>query len=332
MSEIKPVYLFYGEERFLVEKDLAFFRRHFSASGDTFAIRDYDGHTAALADVLDDAETPPFFAPRQLLIVDHAPWFKGDAGDTGDLARYLDAPAEFTCLVFVADEVDKRRKLFKAVSANGKVRAYARLSRWELVKYVRDLCRRQGKRIGGAEAELLLHLLPEDLATVHGEVEKLITYLGDDEEISEDMILRLVAKSQAANNFQLSDALGERDLARLLPVLRDVLSHLARDKQMALHGYLVNFLRLLLRARALREQGQPVTGKSLGVHDFRAKKLAEAARHYEIGELTRGLSLLLDLDYKVKSGQVGFAEGLFETLTGIALPSGENPRENGALI
>ena len=319
MAEMSPLYLYYGEERFLIDQDLQRFRRYFSSgAAGAFDVREYDGRKASLAEIIDDAETPPFFAEKRLMIVDHAPWFKGDAEAAAPLAEYMESPADFTCLILVADEVDKRRKLFKAAGVKGKVRACEKLSRWDMAKYVGEAFKKQGKRIDPAAADLLLQLLPGDLAIVHGEIEKIITYLGEEKTAAADIVLRLVAKSQEATNFQLSDALGERDMGRLLPILREVLDNLSRDKQMALHGYIVNFFRLLLRAKGLKEKGREVSGKTLGIHDFRARKAAQAAEQYRMEELLQGLTLLLEMDYKVKSGQAVFEEIFYFTVLRIA--------------
>ncbi len=317
MAEIKPLYLFYGAERFLIERDLKFFRRHFSADGG-FGVQEMDGGKVSLAAVVDAARTPPFFAERALVIVDHAPWFKEESKDSAALLDYIENPADFTCLVFVADEVDKRRKLFKAMLANGKARAYEPPNRWEMARYVRELFQKQGKRIDNAGMDLLLSLLPEELAVVHSEAEKIITYLGADSAADAATVLRLVAKSQEATNFQLSDALGSRDLKTLTPILKEVISQLPRDKEMALHGYIANYLRLLLRAREMMAKGKAVNGKSLGVHDFRAKKAAEAAAHYTEAELIQGLRRLSDVDFRLKSGQATFGEDFFTALLAFA--------------
>ena len=83
-----------------------------------------------------------------------------------------------------------------------------------------------------------------------------------------------------------------------------------------LFGYLANYFKLLLRIKALNVQGKhtDAIAKIVGAHPFRVKKGLEAVRNYSEDELADGYALLLDCDYKVKSGQWSFPDGLYITI------------------
>ena len=75
--DIQPIYLFYGEEKFLLYKDVAFFRDYFAKEGVT--AEEFDGGKVSLSAVIASAAEMPLFGGTRLIIVDHAPWFSQKA-------------------------------------------------------------------------------------------------------------------------------------------------------------------------------------------------------------------------------------------------------------
>jgi DNA polymerase-3 subunit delta len=312
--EIKPIYLFYGEEKFLLKKDVAFFRDYFAKEGVT--AETFDGAKASLADIVGYAAEMPLFGGKRLLIVDHAPWFSKGGGDAEELLEYMDSPNEETCIVFIADHADKRMKTVKAIEKVGKVRQYAVKKSYELPDYVRKYLRSREKTIAPRGLDLLLLLCSEDLGMISSELDKLILYVGEKQRIEEEDVQRTVAKSAEASSFLLSDAIGLRQKEKVKRYAEDILSHTKPGEYAMLFGYLVNYFRLLIRVKDLFTRGgnEKAMAKELGIHEFRVKKAMEAQKKYSMEQLMAAMELMLDCDYKVKSGRWDYKDGLFVTL------------------
>lgn len=327
--EIKPIYLFYGEEKFLLYKDVAFFRDYFAKEGVT--AEEFDGGKISLSAVIASAAEMPLFGGKRLIIVDHAPWFakkvkKGKDGETKEketldpegkeLIAYAENPNEDTCLVFVADNADKRMKTVKAVEAAGKVRKYEPKKSYELPDYVRKCLARQKKKISPQGLDLLLAMTGEDLGVLAGEMDKLVLYIDNRERIEVDDVERLVSQTAEASSFLLSDAIGLRRREKVKEYAASILERTKPGEYAMLFGYLVNYFRLLIRVKDLaeRRKTEKVIAKELGVHEFRVKKAMEAQKKYTMAELCEAMALMLDCDYKVKSGRWDYTDGLFVTL------------------
>lgn len=323
--EIKPIYLFYGEEKYLLQKDVAFFRRHFDEQG--VAAEEFDGVKDSLGDIIAAAAEVPLFGNKRLLIVNRAPWFSKGGDDPGELLAYAEAPNEDTCLVFVADHADKRLKTVKAIEKVGKVREYALKKGYELPDYIRKYLAAAGKSISPRGLDLFLASCSEDLGVISGELDKLVLYIGERKRAEEEDVLHTVSQTAKATSFLLSDAIGLRQRAKVRQYAAEILADTKPGEYAMLFGYLVNYFRLLLRVKDLAAQGrgEKAIAKTLGVHEFRVKKALEAQKKYSLEELISAMELMLDCDYKVKSGRWDYGDGLLVTLLKIVSETTKNP-------
>lgn len=121
---IYPVYLFYGEEIYLKKQAIFQIKKLlFGKNNIDFNIMMFDGERAEIKDIIDTANSVPFMVDKKLIIVKNAYWFsnvknaKVQADEVSMLINYIDNPNPTTCLIFDAgEEVDKRKKIFKAVT------------------------------------------------------------------------------------------------------------------------------------------------------------------------------------------------------------------------
>ena len=117
------VYLLYGEETYLRLQYRDKLKKALIPDGDTMNYHYFEGKGIETAQLIDLAETLPFFAERRVIVVENSGLFKKA---TEDLAEYFKAPAPSVCFVFVETEVDKRGRLYKAVRDTGRVVEFAR--------------------------------------------------------------------------------------------------------------------------------------------------------------------------------------------------------------
>ena len=308
--EIKPVYLLYGDERYLIQRDLALFRREFLGDDGLSTCDRFDAKNAELSTILNAAAEVPLFGERRLIIVENAPWFTAGDSEAGALPDYLDAPNPDTCLVFVAEKVDKRKKLTKAVEKVGKIRCHERLKGSDLPTYVRRYLTPSGKRMNSATVQQFLKLTGDDLGIICTDLDKLILFVGERPEITEDDVVRSVAVAAQASMFELADAVSARDLPRTRAVCERLLRELAEREYYSVQGFISNHLRLLLQVKELAERklGERAIAGELGVHEFRVRKALSAVRHFEAAELEEALCAMTEADYQVKSGHAAFAD------------------------
>ena len=116
-GQYKTMYLLYGAEAYLKKQYKDKLIKALVAEGDTMNFSAYEGKGINPKELIDLAETLPFFAERRVILVENSGFFKNSCDD---LAEYLLEPAASTCFLFVEEEVDKRSKMYKAVAKGGK--------------------------------------------------------------------------------------------------------------------------------------------------------------------------------------------------------------------
>ena len=106
-GNFKQIYLLYGEERYLRRQYRDRLKSALCQEGDTMNTHMYEGKDISVGEVIDLAETLPFFADRRVIFIENSGLFKA-GGEK--MAEYLSEPNPTTTFVFVESEIDKRSK------------------------------------------------------------------------------------------------------------------------------------------------------------------------------------------------------------------------------
>lgn len=153
-GQFRQIYLLYGEENYLKKQYKDRFTKAMLPNGDTMNYAYYEGKGVDVREVIDLAETLPFFAERRLLVFENTGFFKS-AGE--DLADYIKDMPDTTFFIFVENEVDKRSKLFKAVKAKGHIAELPFQDESTLKKWILGMVRKENKQISESTVTYLLN-------------------------------------------------------------------------------------------------------------------------------------------------------------------------------
>lgn len=167
-------------------------------------------------------------------------------------------------LLISAGKVDKRKVFFKALEKISALEQLAGLSiddrDWSAQAEAVALRRLRtiGKRISDeALSELVANVGP-NLPQLESEVGKLELYVGDRVEIRMEDVAAIVTRNKHARSFALADALGDRDLPRLLKCLDEELWSIKTDPKKSIIGLLYGLIakvRVLLLLKELLNSG-----------------------------------------------------------------------------
>jgi DNA polymerase-3 subunit delta len=259
----------------------------------------FDGDSAAAEDVVNAANTMPFMSERRLVVVRDVD--KLDAAGLETLAAYAKDPAPFTCLVLVATKVAKNSKLYRAVASTGVAYEYAAPKRSQYAGEVVRLLRERGKHMALPAAERLVDMVGRDLRRLDVEAAKLASYVGDAAEVTAADVTAVASDGGSASVFELSDAVGERDVARALRVLNRLLS--SGDTPLGIEAMLARHTRALVGARALAARGlaPDAMAPELGMAPWQARSAARQASNYEPAELSAAIRGLAAAEEEMKT-------------------------------
>ena len=141
-GQLKQIYLLYGEEAYLKKQYKDKLHYAIVPPDDTMNYAYYEGKGINAKEVIDLAETLPFFAERRLIILENSGFFKNASPELSDYIKEL---PETTSMIFVESEIDKRGKLYKAVKDKGRVVELGRQDESTLLRWIAGSVRRENK-------------------------------------------------------------------------------------------------------------------------------------------------------------------------------------------
>ena len=161
----------------------------------------YEGKGINPAELIDLAETMPFFAERRLIVVENSGFFKNAVPE---LADYIKIMPDSTCFLFVENEVDKRGRMYKAVKNKGRAVELKRQDEKTLLYWIAGNVKREGKQIKEQTAKYLISKTGDDMEKLVHELEKLFSYTLNRTEITaEDIEKFFVVLEEALNAYNI---------------------------------------------------------------------------------------------------------------------------------
>ena len=301
-GQFKQIYLLYGEEDYLKKQYRDRFVKAMASEGDTMNFSRYEGKKTDIREVIDLAETLPFFAERRLILFEDTGFFKSGGGE---LAEYINGgmpPSTF--FIFVESEVDKRSSLYKAVKAKGHTAELSVQDEVTLRKWVQNLVRKEKKEIAPADAAYFLSKVGTDMENITKELEKLFCYCLDRDTLTREDI-DAVCITQITNHiFDMVNAVAERDQRKALDLYYGLLA--LREQPMHILALISKQYRDLFHVKELAKQG--LRGREIasgaGLHPFVAGKYEKLAGRFTSGELRAVMEEIADLDQRVKTGLI----------------------------
>ena len=257
-------------------------------------------------------------------------------------------------LLISAGKVDKRKTFFKTLDKLGTVENFSGWSmddrdwaeRAEIA--ARTAVRDRQKEISAEALDELVNRVGPNPRQLDNEVEKLCLYAGDRPRLEIADVVAVCSRNKGARAFALGDALGDRDLPRLLRRLDDELWEVKTDSQKSeiglLYGLIAKVRAMLLLKEMLREgwirpemdynrfkaqlEHVPTAElpsdrrfNPLALNPYVLYKALPQAKKYSVTELVRAMDLLLRCNRRLVSSGLDEALVLQEALVQIVLPS-----------
>lgn len=300
-GQLKNVYLLYGEEAYLRQQYKQKLKEAIIDPEDTMNYACYEGKGINPAELIDLAETMPFFSDRRLIVVEDSGFFKNASPELADYIKEMPDTAYF---VFVETEVDKRGKLYKAVKSKGRVTEFGRQDEKTLLYWIAGNMKREGKQIRESTAKYLVARVGNDMECLSNEMEKLFSYtVGKNEIDNED--IEAVCTVQITNRiFDMVEAVAEKQQKKALSYYYDLLA--LKEPPMRILYLLARQFRLLLQVKDLRDQGYDKAriAKSAGLHPFAAGKYMRQCERFLAQEIRAIMEDAADTEEMVKNGRL----------------------------
>lgn len=301
-AQFKKIYLLTGEEVYLRNQYKKRLRNALLDPEDTMNVSVFEGKGINPKEVIDLAETMPFFAERRVIMIENSGFAKNACPE---LADYVPEIPESTCMILVESEVDKRGRLYKAIKNAGRVVEFKRQDERTLARWVLGILKKEGKNITEETMHAFLGRTGSDMENIERELEKLLCYtLGRDVITTADV--EAVCTEQTENRiFDMVQAITEKNQKKALELYADLLS--MKEPPMRILYLITRQFNQLLQLKSLSGQGldKSELTKKVGIPPFALGKYQAQCRKFSLQELRKAVEDCVSAEEKVKTGQMG---------------------------
>ncbi len=304
------VYLFFGEEQYLVNLYESNIKQAVLSEEAALMNCDvFEGKNADLTQLFQTVNTLPFFSDRRLVLVKESGLFAaGRKDDTQQVAAWVEDKGgqglpDFCVLVFIESQVDKRNKLYKAVSKAGRCVEFQTPDEKALIDWIARSLKKEGKTIAIKDARVLIQATGGDMSLMQQEMGKLVTHCPQAMVTAHD-IEAVCIKPLAVRVFDLLDAIGAKDGHKALDIFNNLV--VTKQSPIMVIAVLGKQLKQLLQCKMLAEKGNPpgMIAEKMELRSFMVNNLMAQGRRFSSAKLSQLLSLCLETDISIKTGKM----------------------------
>jgi DNA polymerase-3 subunit delta len=303
-GKILPLYLFYGEEEFLIQEALGvIIDKVIDPGAKDFNFNVLYCRETPASELVNLAQTLPFMSEKRLVIAKDFDALK--AADLEELAPYLNDPSPSTCLVMVSHQgrYDKK-SVTAAVEARGAVTRFYPLLDREIVAWIEQRARARGLSLQRDAAQYLWQTVGNDLQKIINELEKVEISIKEKKTVTFEDVKHVVGDFREYAPFDLASALGSKNREKSLLILSRLVQE--GEAPVGLLGSIAWNFRRLLQAKAMEAAG---AGPDEAIKKLRppvifhqAAQFKSQMKSYSIEELREVFAVMLQADRALKSG------------------------------
>jgi DNA polymerase-3 subunit delta len=303
-GRLEPLYLLVGCEGYL--RDVAA-RKITDAALSGTLLREFNESTFSLLtdaamSAIAAAEQLPMMSERRVVrIKDFA---KLRETDEETIIRYLQRPVDSTVMIFSADDLDKRKKLTKALLGNCAVVEFPAVKDGEAKAWARMRLKELKTTADDRVLSEIVRLVGTNLQTLSSELDKLAAAAVDTRQITMGMVEELIDRSRELSNFDLGDHLVAGDRRQALETLHRLLED--NVAPVMLLGLIAgNYHRLALAKELLKRGKRDEVYRLIYGPPAKRDAFMNTLQRSDTAKITRGIKLIADADLAIKTSQAG---------------------------
>ncbi|MDM9381187.1 DNA polymerase III subunit delta [Chlorogloeopsis sp. ULAP01] len=307
-----PIYVYWGEDDFAIEKAITALRdRILDPLWTTFNYTAFPPEQSdAVIAGLNQAMTPPFGAGGRLVwlvnstLCQHCP-----ENVLSELTRTLPIIPEDSFLLLTSrskpDERLKSTKLLKKFATE--FREFSLIPPWKtelLLQSVQQAAQVVGVKLTPEAAQMLAEAVSNDTRLLYNELEKILLYTGGNNKPQDvDTVAQLVRNTNQ-NSLQLAAAIKIGDVAKALAILADLIN--ACEPSLRIVATLIGQFRTWLWVKMIVESSEKNLQAIAQAAEVRNPKriyfLQQEVKFLSVKQLIACLPLLLELEVSLKQG------------------------------
>jgi DNA polymerase III subunit delta len=301
-GQIEPVYFLHGPETYLRDRAIKLITetalegtllREFNDSS-------YNLFTNDVRDAIATAEQLPMMSERRVVRLRNFARLR--EADEEMLLAYVERPVPSSVVIFVGDDLDKRKKLGRRLMSDAAYE-FQPLKSNELPAWIRTHLDTLNAEIEPKAVNDLVNMVASDLLTLTNELNKLAAAALPSGRITADLVDKLVSRTREHMNWDLTDNILSRNRKAALKVLREFLDD--GVEPVLLTGVIAGTFRRLAMAKALLDQGAPPRDifSEVRVPQFKQSAYLSMLKKIDSAAMARMMGRIAETDLAIKTSK-----------------------------
>lgn len=300
-QQFKNIYLLTGEETYLRNQYRKRLREALLDPEDTMNAASFEGKGINPKEIIDLAETMPFFAEHRVIEIQDSGFAENACPE---LADYIPEIPSSTCLILTESKIDKRGRVYKAIKKSGRVVEFKRQDERTLSRWVLGILKKEGRNITEETMHVFLGRTGADMENIDRELEKLLCYTLGKGTITTDDVAAVCTEQTENRIFDMIQAITEQNQRQALDLYADLLS--MKEPPMRILYLITRQFHQLLQLKELSglgmERGE--MAKAAGIPPFAMGKYMAQCRKFTKAQLRRAVEDCVDTEERVKTGRM----------------------------
>lgn len=303
-EKLSSVYFMSGKNDYKINEAVKTLKKRVLTPGfETFDLEKFDAGEGNFdfEELKRSIYTPPMASKKRLIILTRIE--KMDGNVRKKFLTILKNPAETSILVMVqSPEYKKKSKFLNKIASLSKRKSFRNLYTKSLKGWINEYFVKQGYSVEENVAEEIIKFMGKDQISITGEMEKIITYIGENRKITKKDAVSVLSSNKVKNVFQLTDAIGKRDLNESLSIVNYLMEWGEEpEKIFAIIRSFFLRLRSIFYYRKENLSLNQIT-KKLGKARFIIEKDIECLKRFTQTDLEDRLVLIYKEELKMKTG------------------------------
>ena len=246
------------------------------------------------------AEQLPMMSERRVVFIRN--FGKLREAEEEMLLKYLDRPVETSVVIFVADDIDKRKKLARSLMA-GAAFEFQPLKINELQSWLVSHLRKLKTEIEPQAQRKILEMVASDLHTLTNGLNKLAAAALPSGRITVELVDELISRSREHLNWELSDQMLAGNRKAALRTLRDLLDD--GVEPVMLVGLIAGTYRRMALAKELMSRGVTPAGifSEVRMPPFKQSAYLSMLRSSDSRAVAQKVKRIAETDLNIKTSK-----------------------------
>lgn len=296
-----PIYVLMGEESYYIDQlESLIVSKALTNDEKEFNLTIAYGLDTDIRTVINECKRYPVMSQYQVVILREAQNNK----ELELLRHYAEKPLESTILIICHKHSNiKAPEFIKELKAKstGIVFESKKISENNVGPIITEYVSSKNGKIDPKATSMLKDFVGTDLSRIFGEVNKLCTLLGDNPNITPEIIERNIGISKDFNNFELENAIRIKNALKANQIINYFEKNPKNNPTVLTIGLLFSFFSNLLLARTAKVKTEQGIMDAIGTKSpYRAKIFIEAMKYYSTAGCVNIIGYLREFDTKSK--------------------------------